>query len=462
MKRFFLASFALITFAACTNNKPQPIEIKGNIQNLETAYALVMSKGITDTVKIEADGNFSFNTEISTPQYFTLRAGRIRHTFFMTPGNISIISLNVGNLEEVPKFTGDNSEYNVIIRQANQVFTSLTQNFAALYNLPKDEFLAKLDSAKSEVQKLIPIAEKKDKQFAKMEMARADYKVKELLYNYPKYNALINKVEYVSNPSDHSFMAEVDFNNIDHISINEYTSLVFSHLQNEYWTIISNDSNKGISEFEQNLIFFDLVDSLVSDPTLRDLYKYNQTKETIVWSSIEVAENIGNHFLGIATFSPYKESIEYTLAKRMLLAPGKIAPDFTLECIDGETYSLNDFKGKLVYIDFWATWCSPCRKEIPYLAKLKEAYKNKPIVFVAISLDDNKEAWVKMVTEDKLGGYQLYAQKAWQSDAAQQYQISGVPTFVLIDAEGKIIQYPASRPSEEETPLLFDKHLKLM
>ncbi len=460
MKRFFLASFALVTIAACTSNKQQSIEINGNIQNLGTDYALVISKGITDTVKVETDGSFSFNTEISTPQYFTLRAGRVRHTLFMSPGNTSFVSFNFENLEEEPNFTGDNSEYNSIIRQNNRIFSTLTQDFTALYQLPKDEFLAKLDSAKSEVEKLIPSPEKKNKEFAEMEMARANYSVKEMLYNYPNYNARINKVEHIPNPSDYSFMAEVDFNNIKHISINEYTNLIFNHLKSEYWTIISNDSNKGISEFEQNLIFFDLVDSLVSNPTLRDLYKHNQTQGTIKFSSIEVAENIGNHFLDIATFPPYLKRIEHSLAKRMLLAPGKIAPEFTLEGIDGETYSLSDFRGQLVYVDFWATWCGPCRRQIPYLTKLKETYKGKPIVFIAISIDDNKEAWTKMVKEEKLGGYQFYAEKAWQSDAAQQYQITGIPTFVLIDAEGKIIEYPAPRPSDEETSLLFDKHLK--
>jgi thiol-disulfide isomerase/thioredoxin len=144
----------------------------------------------------------------------------------------------------------------------------------------------------------------------------------------------------------------------------------------------------------------------------------------------------------------------------MLLAPGQPAPEFTLTSIDGKEYSLSDFKGQIVYLDFWASWCGSCLREIPSLLKLKDAYKGKPIAFVAISIDDDKSAWEKMVNEKQLKGYQLHAEKAWQSDAAKHYQVYGVPTFVLIDGEGKIIEYPATRPSDPETALTLDKHLK--
>ncbi len=144
----------------------------------------------------------------------------------------------------------------------------------------------------------------------------------------------------------------------------------------------------------------------------------------------------------------------------MLLAPGAEAPKFSLPGFDGQTYSLDDFKGQLVYLDFWATWCGPCRREIPHLKRLKDEYKGKPIAFVAISVDDNKAAWEKMVKDDKLDGYQLHAPNAWLEQATIDYQVAGIPTFVLIDANGKIIDYPAPRPSEDETTLLIDKYLK--
>ena len=87
-------------------------------------------------------------------------------------------------------------------------------------------------------------------------------------------------------------------------------------------------------------------------------------------------------------------------------------------------------------------------------------FRSKPITFLAISLDDDKNAWENMVRNDNMKGYQLHADKAWLSDAAQKYQVRAIPTFVLIDAEGNIIEYPAPQPSEPEAALLIDKHLK--
>jgi thiol-disulfide isomerase/thioredoxin len=209
-------------------------------------------------------------------------------------------------------------------------------------------------------------------------------------------------------------------------------------------------------------MYFDLVDSLITNQTIRDYMKFTSTVETIKWANLEVAKNVADHFIANAETLVYKEIAQSALAKRMLLAPGEPAPEFTLTGIDGNTYSLSDFKGQLVYIDFWATWCGPCLRQIPSLIKLKETYHGKPITFLAISLDDDKDAWVKMVNEDGLKGIQLHADKAWSSDVAQKYQISGIPTFVLIDGEGKLIEYNSPRPSDPEITLLFDKHLKLL
>jgi thiol-disulfide isomerase/thioredoxin len=195
---------------------------------------------------------------------------------------------------------------------------------------------------------------------------------------------------------------------------------------------------------------------------VRDYVKHQSVVETIQWEKLEDGKNLFEHYMKVATTEPYKNLVNHIFAKRMMLAPGKPAPSFTLTGIDGNEYSLSDFAGKLVYIDFWASWCGPCRAEIPYLLTLKEAYKDKPIAFVAISLDDDIDAWKKMVAEKELKGYQLHAAKAWSSDVAKNYQIKGVPTFVLIDGVGNIIEYNVARPSDPEISIIFDKYLKTL
>lgn len=136
------------------------------------------------------------------------------------------------------------------------------------------------------------------------------------------------------------------------------------------------------------------------------------------------------------------------------LAKGRKAPDFLFPDINGKPVSLSGLSGKYVYIDVWATWCFPCRRELPLLQQLEERYREKPIHFVGISIDDDEGAWKRKVKTDNLRGIQLHADK--NSTFRNDYQISLIPRFILIDPEGKIVDAKMSRPSESETVTFLD------
>ena len=130
-----------------------------------------------------------------------------------------------------------------------------------------------------------------------------------------------------------------------------------------------------------------------------------------------------------------------------LLAEGNDAPVFAYPNIAGDTIALNDFLGKYIYVDVWATWCGPCRRELPYLEKLQEEYIDKNIVFLSVSIDEDQDAWEEMVTDKEMKGVQLIATGGWQAQICKDYVIRGIPRFLLIDMEGKIITGRAERPS---------------
>ena len=107
---------------------------------------------------------------------------------------------------------------------------------------------------------------------------------------------------------------------------------------------------------------------------------------------------------------------EHTItAFEKLPKPGEAAIDFSYPDRNGNEYALTDFKGKLVYVDVWATWCGPCVREIPHLLNLERDYHDKDIVFLSVSVDDNKEAWEKMIDDYNMGGVQLIGDKGWQT-----------------------------------------------
>jgi thiol-disulfide isomerase/thioredoxin len=125
------------------------------------------------------------------------------------------------------------------------------------------------------------------------------------------------------------------------------------------------------------------------------------------------------------------------------------APSFDYENQKGGKTSLESLKGKYVYIDVWATWCGPCRGEIPFLKTIEEKYKGKNIEFVSISVDVAKDhdKWKNFVTEKGLEGIQLFADKNWESSFIAAFGINSIPRFILIDPNGIVIDADAKRPS---------------
>ena len=141
------------------------------------------------------------------------------------------------------------------------------------------------------------------------------------------------------------------------------------------------------------------------------------------------------------------------------LMKGKPSPTFAdYENYAGGTTSLADLKGKYVYIDVWATWCGPCKREIPSLKKVEKDFHGKNIAFVSTSIDVTTahDKWTAMVKDKELGGIQLIADNDWKSQFVQDYGIKGIPRFILLDPEGNIVSADAPRPSDPKLVALLE------
>lgn len=108
---------------------------------------------------------------------------------------------------------------------------------------------------------------------------------------------------------------------------------------------------------------------------------------------------------------------------------------------DGKSVSLNDFKGKYLFVDFWASWCGPCRGENPNVLRAYNNYKQDGLEILGVSFDDKKEAWVKAIAEDQMPWTQISALKGFENEAAELYNIQGIPASILINPQGQIIAY---------------------
>ncbi len=152
-------------------------------------------------------------------------------------------------------------------------------------------------------------------------------------------------------------------------------------------------------------------------------------------------------------------SNRYDKVSKLSKLKGTPSPKFSdYENYKGGTTSLDDLKGKYVYLDIWATWCGPCKAEIPFLKAIEKEFHDNNIVFVSISIDkkDAYDAWKQMIVEKELSGMQLFADNDWNSQFIRDYEIEGIPRFILVDDKGNIVNADAPRPSNPKLKELLN------
>jgi thiol-disulfide isomerase/thioredoxin len=204
------------------------------------------------------------------------------------------------------------------------------------------------------------------------------------------------------------------------------------------WQYITNENSDfpNISEAEDNVL-----DSLFDEYYKPFLVKAESFKESnfIFYNSI---------------LDGIEGSKEYILNRRSALAalpqPGEAAIDFTYPDKDGNDVALSDFVGSVVYVDVWATWCGPCRTEMPFLHDLEAEYSDKNVTFIGVSVDVEKDrqVWLDMMEEKDMKGVQIFAD-GW-SQITKDYAINGIPRFMLFDTEGNVSNLNADRPSSDD------------
>ena len=216
---------------------------------------------------------------------------------------------------------------------------------------------------------------------------------------------------------------------------NQIDSLTQQKTAEEY-AEINNQLSKYPYEFLR-----DHNDNYFSLALLENILKSKPTElEPILTAYDNLDDKIKNSAYGAIVQSQIDE-IKVANERLAMLNIGKVAPDFSAPNPDGKIVSLKDIKGKATIIDFWASWCGPCRRENPNVVKVYEKYHDKGLEIISVSLDKpgQKDKWLKAIEDDKLTWHHVSNLNYFNDPVAQQYNIQSIPATFILDEEGKIV-----------------------
>jgi len=388
-----------------TETDPNQVTITGEITNPKGELVTFSNQDTTYSTIATANGTFTISFNLDSTTYLNFGHGIETTAMYVHPGDKIKLTIDTELFDETIEYKGSSSSSYLakkyLLEEGNDFFGKV------YYMSSGEAYKAVLDSFKIDV--INEFGEITDSAFINSEITSID----------EKNTYFIGRQEKLANYSVDvkTYMWETraiarDFN--FYAAIDSLNSIDFNNMAEQYAAAFQASLNN------------------VTDAEFIVTAKERITKTTDSW-------------------------LERKTAVDNMPKEGEPAIDFNYPDIEGNEISLTSFKGKLVYVDVWATWCGPCKAEIPSLQKLETDYHGKDITFMSVSVDTDKEAWEKMVAEKELGGVQLWAD-GW-SKITKDYAIFGIPRFLLFDAKGNVISTNAPRPSSDEIRELLEANL---
>ena len=435
------------------------------------SYALV--DPVIDSLKVEEDGKFEFRILTENSDFYNLLDSDFSllcQEMYLSPGD----TLHISGTYPFD-FNGNSSAINSFYKvrrnamQKDSLRRVKYQNAKRKPSADAKQYFDKL--YKDEINYLNKYFDSLnyDGEFRSYWEAKILYGVSIKRYRYlNQYHTNTDSIDgyYLVDSSFYNFLEDIDIDNEDFQFSISYLYLLERMIDDIYerqykrlpdnpryareldlkFEIIKDNFEGSTRDFAIRALFIDPRDYL--GPNQDHIFD----KLTEITKYIEGNNSKAEHAQAIAAITD----------QYMNIAPGVSAPDFTLPDSSGNMISLSDFKGNVVYIDFWGTWCAPCIKSIPMNLELSEKYQNDDVVFLYVALEyDEKDIqrWRKFIREKrflggkKFDGVHLVAEEQFHNKVLKPYKISYAPRYFLIDQDGKIVDPKAAGPGEIATEI---------
>lgn len=437
-----------LTIICCSNpESPETVIVTGTVDGAQSA--MIRGVGLQHEITLKEGGSFADTLVLENDGFYTFSVNRDRTKLYLEKG----ATINIAKNSDGYVFSGDHASMNnYFVAKAKNV-SELRGDSKSFYALSEEAFKVKTEDIKSSNEALLNALENISPAVMADEQKNIDYDILNYYNNYEGAHAFYTDSSdfVISEGFLPKALVDLKYDLTEDYQISSsYRSLAFDHFMDPIFenlddlADLSPDSLKVLEDIQIPALKTEIADYL--------------GKVAISPVNEKLPELYG-FIRGLTTDEKVVASIDEIYEKTKTLVKGSPSPKFVnYENHKGGTTSLDDLKGQYVYVDVWATWCGPCKREIPSLKKVEEAYHDKNIAFVSTSVDQESahQTWVDMVKDKELGGIQLMADNSWQSDFVEDYAIKGIPRFILIDPEGNIVSADAPRPSDPALIDLFD------
>lgn len=429
-----LITFILLTGLLFSCSRDHTVQISGRVENGDSIVSIWVEDSIY-TFPLDENDFFAGKITLTQSCYATLLYNSLN--LYLSPGEDLEIYMNALNFSGSLYFRGSLGGINSYLKE-QEVAVFFDKDY---YTLEEADFVAKMKELIDEKTKLLE-AKNFDNSFTKLEKERIRYSVAERVSFYPVYRKrMFPDEDYRPGEALTDFLSSFSLNNEALFDTKDYRSFLLNYvyLQGSKGYGARGNYSDGIADY---------ILSTVTNPTIKN-FLLTEIVYRHIWENngLEGADYLLTVFHRECTDKNKVAYMDEMIEMWEKIAPGQEAPAFSVTGQDGYPVSLKDFKGSYVYITVWATWCVPCKGELPYLDLLQKEYNGRNLKFLTIAIDtpDNRDNWQRFLKENPHRGIHTFADA--NSDFNKDYMIISVPRFVLIGPDGEIINSNAPRPS---------------
>lgn len=404
---------------------------------------------------------FSTTFEVPGPVMSTFSVGRTRLPVYLEPGISLTLSGDANNLPNTVVFGGDGGDENNFLLRYNREMESrfgsalLQEQAASLSPDAYKEFAAgitqrKLDFLNAEGEGLSEI-------FLNFLKTTIQYEKYQLLLNYPALHQRLNQLEAPITLPDgyHDFLEDAiawrgqSFTNLTYVG---FLLSYMDHKKEAY--------DGDLDHLSRHEVNYMLAGRYLTDKPKYYIQALSISRE-MNSGDIDLALTLYDEYMEKSPVDSFKESLQYSLEVVRSLWAGNPAPGFVMTDINGETVSLSDYHGKVVYLKFWASWCGPCMREVPPAAELKERLADeKDLIFMYVSIDTDDKAWRNSVDRHGITGVHMRT-PGRERGVPALYNVRWIPTFYIIGRDGNIFDHRPPKPSDKDIDKVLLKAMEM-